>query len=328
MNERPIGSGPFRVAEHAIGKSIRLERNPDYFSGGPKSRSRVDTVEMRFIPDPQTRVAEVVAGGLDVIMDVARDQAEQLRGVKTLQIASRESSNYFVVRMNTSPNTPAPQLKDPRVRQAIVHAIDREAMAKFLIGDDARVLHAACFPDDFGCVDTNVPPYAYDPNLARQLLAEAGYKSGFDIDLWAYRDRNEAEAIVGYLGAVGIRAHTRFVALAALTTARRGGRVGLAGTMWNSASTYDASRSVSTLFDFSVDDMNRDPEIRELVAHADSATNPDARKDAYGKALQVIAERAYALPLYSLPTYYVAAKELVFRPDPNGVVRFYEMSWK
>src|SRR4029434_937109 len=100
------------ISEHAIGKYIRLERNPDYFKGGPKSQPKIDSVEMRFVPDPQTRVAEAIAGGLDLITDVARDQAEQLRGVRNLQIVSVESNTYSTLRMNTSATTPAPQLRD------------------------------------------------------------------------------------------------------------------------------------------------------------------------------------------------------------------------
>src|ERR1700736_5332164 len=57
MNAKPIGSGPFRVVEHALGKYMRMERNPDYFQESPKAKVKVDKVEIRFVPDAQTRVA-------------------------------------------------------------------------------------------------------------------------------------------------------------------------------------------------------------------------------------------------------------------------------
>src|SRR5262245_18115367 len=198
------------------------------------------------------------------MMHIPKDQAQQLRDVPNLQIASGESDAYSILRINTLASSPVPQLKDIRVRRAIMHAIDREMMIKFLIGEDARVLHAECHPIDFDCEDASAPRYAYDPAKARHLLADAGYPNGFSIDIWAWRDRNETEAIIGYLARVGIRARLRFVAHAALTAARRTGRVALTSTVWASA-TRDASSSVSALHEFSQDDMNRDPEVRDLL---------------------------------------------------------------
>src|SRR5205085_12273232 len=91
MNEKPVGSGPFRVTEHALGKYIRLERNPDYFKDSPKAQPKVDRIEIRFIPDGQTRVAEVLSGGIDFIMSVPPDQAQQLRAVPSLKVVSGET---------------------------------------------------------------------------------------------------------------------------------------------------------------------------------------------------------------------------------------------
>src|SRR5262245_37896962 len=132
MNEKPVGTGPYRVAEHALGKHIRLERNADYFKGGPKAQPRIDKAEIRFLPDAQTQVAEVIAGGLDLIMGVERDQAEQLRGIGNISVLAGASMSYMFLRLNTLPNTPAPQLRDVRVREAIMHAIDRETMARYV----------------------------------------------------------------------------------------------------------------------------------------------------------------------------------------------------
>jgi peptide/nickel transport system substrate-binding protein len=128
MNEHPVGTGPYRVIEHAPGKYVRLERNPDYFADGPKKGRALGKIELRFIPDRQTQIAEVIAGGLDLVSDVARDQAEQLRGIASLRILSGGSDAYELLRINTLPATPSAPLRDLRVRQAIMHAIDREAI--------------------------------------------------------------------------------------------------------------------------------------------------------------------------------------------------------
>jgi len=74
--------------------------------------------------------------------------------------------------------------------------------------------------------------------------------------------------------------------------------------------------------------MNRDPEIRDLLRHGDSSMDPAIRKDAYAKGLALIQERAYVLPLYSVPAYFIAANDLVFKPKADGILKFNELSWK
>jgi peptide/nickel transport system substrate-binding protein len=331
MNAAPIGSGPFRVVEHALGKAITLERNPDYFTGGPKSRPAIDRVAIRFVSDAQTRVAEMVSGGADLDMYVARDQAEQLRDIEHLQIVAGDTLRYTYLALNTLASTPAPALRDPRVRRAIVHAIDRDTIVSELVGGGARVLHVVCHPAQFGCDDSRAPRYAYDPRLARQLLSEAGYPAGFSLDLSAIADarhRNSIEAIIGYLAAVGVRARPRSYQSTALLDRLRSGRIAMAYTTWGSSSVFDVSASTSRYFEHTADDVTRDAEVRDLLVRGDSATDAAARSDSYRRALGLIAERAYAVPLYSQPVYYVANKDLVFTAYTDEIPHFWEMRYR
>jgi peptide/nickel transport system substrate-binding protein len=328
MNEKPVGSGPYRVTEHALGKFVRLERNPDYFKDSPKPQPQVDKVEIRFIPDSQTRVAEVLAGGIDMIMHVTPDQAQQLRTVPRLQVVSGETMRFVFLNMNTMENSPAPPLRDVRVRKAILHAIDRETMVKQIVGTGGRVLHVPCFPSQFGCSDEGVPRYAYDPAKAKQLLAEAGFPDGFEIDLYAYRERHQTEAMIGYLRAVGIKANLRYMQYAAMRDAMRGGKAPMTHQAWGSFSVNDISAATPVYFKGQADDVTRDPEVIALLERGDSSVDPKTRKEAYAKALKLIQERAYAAPLYSLPVFYAAAGDLVFTAYPDEMPRFWEMSYK
>jgi peptide/nickel transport system substrate-binding protein len=115
---------------------------------------------------------------------------------------------------------------------------------------------------------------------------------------------------------------------AAVISASRAGNVGLENLDQVSNAIGDVSASVSRFFDFSSDDMNRDSEIRDLLLRGDSSMDLEMRKSAYGRALALIADRAYVLPLYTLPTYYVGTRDLVVEPSADGILRFYEMSWK
>ncbi len=328
MNEKPVGSGPYRVTEHALGKYIRLERNPDYFKDSPKPQPKIDKIEIRFIPDRQTQVAEVLSGGADMIMNVPLDQAEQLKNAPNVKVVSGETMRIAFLHFNSLDNTPQPALKDVRVRKAISHAIDRESMVKQIVGEGARVLHTQCFPSQFGCTDEGAPRYNYDPTKAKALLAEAGFPNGFDVDLYAYRERNQTEAMIGYLRAVGIRANLRFMQYAAMRDAARQGKAAMMHQTWGSFSVNDVSASTPVYWKFAPDDISRDAEVRDLLERGDSNIDPNIRKDAYKKALALIAEKAYSLPLYSLTTYYVANKDLDFVAYADEMPRFWEMSYK
>lgn len=327
MNAKPVGSGPYKVADYQPGKSITLERNTDYFKDSPKAQPKIGKVVIRFIPDRQTQMAEVISGGEDLIMSVPKDQADQLRAVPTLQVVNGETMRIVFMQMNILENSPAPQLKDERVRRAIVHAIDRQAILKNIVGDGGAILNAICTPSQVGCTQ-DVPTYKYDPAQAKKLLAEAGYPNGFDIDILAYRERNQTEAIINYLQAVGIRAKLNFLQYAAMRDMIRAGKASITHQTWASNLVNDVSASTPVYFGFGNDDITRDAKVKSLLDKGDHTIEAAPRAAAYKEALSIIADKAYAVPLWTLPVYYVANKDLAFKPYPDELTRFWDMSWK
>jgi peptide/nickel transport system substrate-binding protein len=222
---------------------------------------------------------------------VARDQAEQLRGAPNLRVVPGETGRIALLHLNGSEKTPVPPLRDIRVRQAIMHAIDREAMVKSIVGEGARVLHTLCYPQEFGCTDEGALRYAYDPPKAKQLLSDAGFLNGFNLDLYAYRDRPHTEAIIGYLRAVGIKTNLRFVQAGALLEAGRAGKVAMDHETLGSA-IQDVYNNTSFTFGDSPHTMNRDNEVRDLLDRGNTSFDPRVRKEAYAKAFALIQERA------------------------------------
>lgn len=327
MNEKPVGTGPYKVTEHVVGKTIKLEANKDYWAGAPKPKPSIDKIEVRMIPDRQTQVAEMLAGGLDFIMNVAVDQANQLKAAPHLSVSSGLTMRIVFVLFNAGEGTPLPALKDVRVRRAIAHSIDKETMAKQLVGEGAQVIHSICFPTQFGCTDEGVPKYAYDPAKAKALLAEAGVKD-LEVELIGYRERPQTEAMVNYMRAAGLKSSLKFMQYAAMREQHRANKAPLTHQTWGSFSINDMSASTSAYFKGIDDDMTKDPEIIALLQKGDTSVDPKVRKEAYQKALALIAERAYAVPLYALTTYYVAAKELDFKAYPDELPRFWEMKWR
>ena len=115
------------------------------------------------------------------------------------------------------------------------------------------------------------------PTIRLKAKAAAGrgrLPNGFDLDLYAYRERDQTEAMIGYLRAVGIRANLRFMQYAAMRDAVRANKAPLAHQTWGSFSVNDVSAATSRCISGLVDDVNRDAEIRDLLAAGDSSVDP------------------------------------------------------
>ncbi len=330
MNQKPVGSGPYRVVEVVQGKSVKLVANPDYPKELHKSVPKIRNLEIRFLPDRQTQNAEMMAENLDFIMGVQPDQAAALKNMPHLQSVEGETMRIVFLNFNTREGGPVPAMRDIRVRKAIAHAMPKVQMVRQLLGEKARLINVVCFPSQFGCDDTGAPTYTYDPNRARDLLKEAGFgpNNKLEFDIYAYRERDQTEAMIGALRAVGITANLKFMQYAAMREQIRANKVAISHQTWGSFSVNDTSASTPNYFKFGADDMARDPEVRDLLEKGDTSVDPALRKEAYRKALTMIQEKVLAVPLYALTTHYVASKSLNFATYPDEMPRFWEMSWK
>ncbi|MDE1567531.1 ABC transporter substrate-binding protein [Aquabacter sediminis] len=325
----PIGSGPYKVTSVTPGKGVKMEKNTAYWKDSPLGQPKIGKIEFRVIPDPETQVAELMTGGLDWIWRVQADQAKQLGAVPNITVLAAETMRVGFLQLDSQGRTPgAEPLKDPRVRQAIAYAIDRKAMVDNLVRGGARVMNSACFIDQFGCTDKGVPRYDYDPAKAKALLAEAGYPNGFSIDLYAYREREYAEAVIGYLGAVGIKAKLNFMKSPALRELARAGKVPIYFQTWGSFSVADASAFTGVWFKGDADDMTHDQTVTDLLKTADTTVETETRLATYQKALKLIAEKAYLVPLFSYSANYAFTSDLNFTAQPDELPRFYKASWK
>lgn len=328
MSEHPVGSGPYKVVDYTPGKVVKMERNKDYFKDSPLGQPTIEKLEFRLIPDFNTQMAELLSGGIDWIWRVPPDQAKQLAGMPNLTVTAGETMRVGYLWFDSTDQTPTAALKDARVRRALNMAVDREAIVRNLVGEGAHVIDAACFPQQFGCTSEGVTHYPYDPAKAKALLAEAGYPNGFETDLSAYRDRQLAEAIIGYFRAIGVKANLRFMQYAAIRDLYREHKMAIQYTTWGSFSINDASAITSAFFHFDQDDLSRDPQVRDWLQLADNSVDPAVRKENYKKALIRISEQAYWLPISSWPLTYAYSKDLDFTPHTDEVPRFWESKWK
>lgn len=328
MGLKPVGTGPYKVVEVVPGQHFVLEKNENYHDS-PKGQPTIGKIDIRTIPDVNTQLAELFSGTLDLIWQVPADQAEQMAAMGDRFTVTNESTmrvGYLDMdaagRSKMEPNP----FTDVKVRQAVNHAIDRQALVDNLLKGKSKVVSTACFPSQFGCVQ-DVTSYDYDPEKAKALLAEAGYPDGFTTEFYAYRDRAYAEAISSYLNAVGIKTDFRMLEYSALRDLNMKGEAPLSFQTWGSYSINDASAMVSQFFKHGSLDTARDDQVLEWLNVADSSTDPAVRVENYGMALKRIADQAYWAPMFSYNTNYVTTKEVGYTPTPDEVLRFTTMTW-
>lgn len=325
----PIGSGPYKVTAVTPGKGVTMEKNANYWKGSPLGQPSIGKLVFRVIPDAETRLAELMTGGVDWIWRVSKDQATQLKSAPNITVLSAETMRVGFLQFNAVGSSPAAvPFKDVRVRQAVAYAIDRKSMRDNLVGGGARIMNSACFIDQFGCTDDGVPRYDYNPAKAKELLKEAGYPNGFKTELYAYREREYAEAVIGYLRAVGIDAHLNYLKYAAMRDAHRAGKTPITFQTWGSFSVADASAFTGVWFKGDADDSSHDAEVQKLLKNADTSVDTEERLKTYQQALKMIAEKAYLFPLFSYPANYAFTNDLAFTGESDELPRFYAAHWK
>lgn len=323
----PVGTGPYKWQETVPGERIEWVANADYFEDGPKGQPQIANITFRTITDPNTQMAELMTGGVDWIWDVPKEQAERLAESGQVQVENAKTMRISYMHLDANGTSGNDALADKRVRQALNHAINREAIARNLVGPASVVIHAACHPDQFGCTD-DVTQYEYDPEKAKALLEEAGYGDGLEIDLYAYRQREFTEAAIGDLANVGIDANLNFMQYRALRDLIWGGQTPVAHMTWGSNSIPDVSASLGHFFSGGRDDPAKDEAVIAKVKEGDTSVDPDARAAAYKEALQRIAEEAYWVPMFTYAKYYAFSNDLNMEITPDEMPRFYAASWK
>ncbi len=327
MALKPIGTGPYKMVDLEPGKSFKLEANPDYHDG-PKGAAGVKNISIRTIPDVNTQIAELFNGGLDFLWNVPADQAEKIaaQGKYTVENAQAMRIGYITMDAAGRAEEDGP-MTNPLVRKAIYHAIDRQAIVDALVKGSSIVVNSACAPIQFGCAQ-DLTSYAYDPEKARSLLAEAGYADGLEIDFYAYRNRPFAEAMMGFLNEVGIKTNFSYLKYAALRDKRTKGEVAISFQTWGSYSLADASAITAEFFTGGPLDDAQDPEVIEWIKTADKTKDKAARKSLYAKALTKIADEAYWVPLWTYNVNYVMSDEVTYTPTDDEIVRFFDFGWK
>ena len=322
-------TGPYRVTEFRPGQRIVLQRVKDYRKDSPKSASTIENIVIRTIPEWSTQAAEVMSGGIDWTYQVPYEIAEDVaKSGRAVHLSGPSMRIGYIVMDAAGKHQAKNPFTNVKVRQAVNHAIDREAIATKIVRGQAGALHTACNPAQFACAQ-EVTKYEYSPQRAKALLAEAGYPNGFEVDFWAARERPIMEAIANQLRQAGIKANLRYVKGPTLSKARKDGQVIMYYGSSGSFSVPDAGAVVPDKFAADSDEnYTGNPEVGQAVAAAVNTYDPKARTQNFRKALQLIADQAYWAPVYYYSEEYLVSREVEFAAPKDGMQRLFLVRWK
>ena len=317
----PIGSGPFRFLLWERGKEIVLTANAEYFEGAPK----LARLTFRIFPGDQRDAMhdEFLKGGLeDTPLSPRADRQALAAAAGHIYVRRPMSSVRFY-----GFNTRTKPLSDRRVRQAIVHAIDREAIIQNVYFGQYALARGVLPPGTLG-FNPRLAGYPYDPQKARELLAQAGYPGGRGLPplaIWSSVKRNdvvlEHEQIKRSLAAAGIAVEihyeTNWVSFSKMVDE---GKLPIFLWAWyadvpdpdNFLTKLFHSRSARNFFGYA------NVVVDDLLASARTAGDPQRRVELYRRAEQLILEDAPIVPFFH-HTYERLFQPYVRSVEVNGL---------
>lgn len=300
----PVGTGPYKVKEWVKGDKLVLERNDGYW--GPKPA--IKTIIFKPVPDNNTRLAMLEAGDADIIVRVPPVEYDRLNKNDKIKVVRSNSTREIYMGMNVNNQ----YLKDPRVRQALNHAVNKEEIVAGILKGAGKAVDSPLLPEMFP--HKKVGAYEFNPAKAKQLLAEAGYPNGLKLTIHHpvgryLEDKRVVEAIQGYLKNVGIDAELKTMEWAAyLAFVRKPAdqaetQLFLMG--WGPW-ILDGDQMLYPLFvsgEFPPGGNNygfyKNDQVDALLKKGTSTTAEKDRADAYGKAQELIMKDAPWIFLHS-----------------------------
>lgn len=289
----PVGTGAYELVEWIPGVQITLQANPDFYLGVPE----IDTATFIVIPDESVRMLALQRGEVDIAMNLQNPEI-----YKTLQarddISTGEITTSSAHGINI--NTRMAPFDDVRVRRALLHAIDRDIIAEIIWGGLADPAYSDLAPAYLGHTK-DLPLYEYNPELARELLAEAGHPKGFKTTLyWLSTHSSELLGTVRAMWKdVGIETEVRLVDAGTWVASIASGEAPLILALSTRADphVWYSSFFHSAAFPPGMNGMFYDA-VDELIDAGGIESDPEVRAEIYTKIQQQIATDLPYLALY------------------------------
>ncbi len=336
-NQKPIGTGPFRVTEFRRGQYVVLDRNPFYWRRDEQGHPLpyIDRVIFKIIPSSNTLGALIRAGDVLLAPRIPYMLAKQLQGARNIELVSGPSLGWLHLDFGLKPGS---RLRDPVLRRAIAEAINRAALAK-AAGGYPEPIRSPIVPMLDALFDASpeaaVP--GYDPEAANRALDAAGYRRGADgyrskdgvpLNFWITTRSGEIDGEIGeqiimaQLKAIGIRVRADNKSGIAYREARYHGDYDLLYSRW-----VTAADPVYSVFYGSHGPLNgqgySSAELDAALERMETSIEPGARRAAASDVQRILARDLPAVPLLNMVSIAAKTRRLKnFTTNPTNMTDF------
>jgi ABC-type transport system substrate-binding protein len=313
----PVGTGPFKFGSWDRGGQFVLRRNENYWGQAAK----IEEVIYKSIKEDAARIAALEAGQADIISNLPPHEVARLKANRRLRVQPVEGLRPIFLVLSPAYKP----LDNVKVRRAITHAIDRNTIIKHILEGNAYPLSGLVGPQVFG-YDAGAKALSYDPGKAKQLLSEAGFPNGFEVEYYSPtgrypKDREVALVIVEQLSKVGIKAILKTPEWAIFNTDYKNGKYPMyltgrgslidADTLFHQ---YFRSGNTKRVLGYS------NPKLDEVLDQEQQTFDVKKREQLLMEAHRLILEDAPAIPLWNSMDVYAHRADLVWTPPSDEKV--------
>lgn len=321
FSSAPVGSGPFRVSEWVKDSHVTLLPHAGYWNGAPE----LEKVTFRAMPNEASRIAGLVAGEIDIVPLLTPPMIPTIEGEPGIKVEKTVSNRTVYVGFNSAKDGP---LKDERIRRAIDHAIDREAIAKVVLRGLGIPTAQIPAPVTFG-YDKDLPITTYDPELSRKLLAEAGYDGtpiAFEFPTNRFSNASQtAQAIEGFLNEAGIKVDMRPMEFAGFWPLWVNNKLDSMYLFSLGITILDADLILNLEYETGVSHGYwRDAEVDELAQKQRVTTDSEERKAIMSRIWKKSQDAAAFAPIYSEVQAYGIRDCAGWTPRPDERLNFHK----
>jgi peptide/nickel transport system substrate-binding protein len=332
ISQQPVGTGPYVVTEWVKDDHITLERRDDYWGELPE----IETIIIRPIPDAQTRLAELLAGNADIVLNISPDDVEVVEATEGVHMATVQGGREIFISIRTD----IEPFNDVRVRQALNYASNIEAILDNLIGVGERMATGSNYP-----VPSPVEAYTYDPAKAAELLDEAGVvdSDGDGVREWNgeplsieisspngryVKDAEIAQAVAGDLTAIGIPTEAKAYEWSVLSDMAMSDTLPpLALFGFGSGFSGQFEHWFMTK-DFPMDTTYwGDPDFERVYAELKTTIDVDTRTEMIHELDQIAHDGAPWIFIYKQVDFYGVSDRVEFTPRPDELIMYVDLHW-
>ena len=321
----PYGYGPYVLKRLKTGESVIIEKNK-LWPGVKKEWP--DEIIFRIMREPEQRVTALLNGEIQIAQFIPPHLLDKVRKAKGVRIEQMGSVELMMLLMN-----PAFKPWDNKLlRRAVAYAIDRDSIIKNVLKGEAIKLDGPIGPLQFGYSKNVKPVYRYNPAKARELVKQAGYPNGVEVDFYTpvgryVNDKQVAEAMIPMLNAVGIKAKLKTPEWSTLWSNVRKGKVPF--FMMGRGGMVDPSAALSQYFETGIAPRIKYSSKRlDGFLQAERETfDVEKRKKLMNQAINVLMEDVPAHFLWHQKTHYGVADGVNVKVRPDKRLYVFAAVW-